>query len=161
MFNEHITEVYSHLILWYYFLLIHNNNVKSKIINYTKLCNSGEPNILEPIIDWNLSATLKSVTEKLMYNNFVENKLLLANKLMCDALIFFMVSKRRTRIWSLWKHRKNSTLAASENQTHDSLRSRLDDLTTELLELHGEKTRIYCYMYPFSDIFYKYVSVMF
>lgn len=23
-----------------------------------------------------------------MYNNFVENKLLLANKLMCDALIF-------------------------------------------------------------------------
>ena len=43
MVNENISV---HLILWYYFLPIHKNNVNSEIINYTKLCKSVVPNIL-------------------------------------------------------------------------------------------------------------------
>lgn len=53
--------------------------------------------------------------------------------------IFNGLKKKKENLIAL-KAKKNSTLAASENQTLDSLSSRLDSLTTELLELYGEKT---------------------
>ena len=55
---------------------------------------------------------------------------------------FYGLKKKKENLIAL-KAQKNSTLAASENQTHDSLSSRSDALTTELLEIYGEKTQIH------------------
>ena len=52
------------------------------------------------------------------------------------------LKKKKENLIAL-KAQKNSTLAASENQTHDSLSSRSDALTTELLEIYGRKTQIH------------------
>ena len=86
------------------------------------------------------------------------NLLLAKYKLICDAFLTHGLKKKKENLIAL-KAQKNSTLAASENQTHDSLSSRLDSLTTELLELYGEKTWIH--WYPFSDTLILYVTVMF
>ena len=56
--------------------------------------------------------------------------------------IFNGLKKKKESLITL-KAQKNSTLAASEIQTHNSLSSRSHALTTELLELYGEKTRIH------------------
>ena len=64
--------------------------------------------------------------------------------------IFNGLKKKKENLIAL-KAQKNSTLAASENQTHNSLSSRSDALTTEPLELYGEKTQTH--WYPFSDTF--------
>lgn len=110
------------------------------------------------IIDWNLLAALKSITENTFYGKKIQFVVSKINKLIIMWCIFNGLKKKKENLIAL-KAQKNSTLAASENQTHDSLCSRLDSLTTELLELYGEKTWIH--WYPFSDTLILYVSVMF
>ena len=73
MVNENISV---HLILWYYFLPIHKNNVNSEIINYTKLCKSEHCakhiDYNHAIIDWHLLAALKSITENTFYGKKIQ-----------------------------------------------------------------------------------------